>query len=136
MIPEPLKWAGALAALVILVVVVTPMAVEAMFETVSLSDEGGLFGGGDDEADDLEPAEDEDGDAEDVEEDTEGEAGEEPEDDAEPEDVPDSYVVESGDTLYDIAQQVYGDGERWPEIAEANELEDDTLRVGEELDIP
>lgn len=48
-----------------------------------------------------------------------------------------TYTVESGDTLIDIAEEVYGDGEQWPAIAEANGLDEgNPLVVGQELEIP
>lgn len=48
-----------------------------------------------------------------------------------------TYTVEDGDTLYNIAQKMYGDGQKFPVIAEANDLSRDTpLRVGNELVIP
>jgi LysM repeat protein len=50
-----------------------------------------------------------------------------------------TYVVQPGDTLSKIAQQVYGDFRRWPLIFEANrdKLTDPSLiRVGMELQIP
>jgi nucleoid-associated protein YgaU len=49
------------------------------------------------------------------------------------------YVVKAGDTLSKIAQEVYGDGNRWREIFEANkeQIENPSLiRAGWELDIP
>jgi nucleoid-associated protein YgaU len=33
-----------------------------------------------------------------------------------------SYQVQSGDTLFDVAQRVYGDGSRWMSIARANNV--------------
>lgn len=33
-----------------------------------------------------------------------------------------TYIVQSGDSLWSIAQEVYGDGDRWIEIAENNNL--------------
>jgi nucleoid-associated protein YgaU len=48
-----------------------------------------------------------------------------------------TYTVQEGDTLYIIAQRMYGDGQKFPLIAEANDLSRDTpLRVGNELVIP
>ncbi|MBM3135866.1 MAG: LysM peptidoglycan-binding domain-containing protein [Chloroflexi bacterium] len=50
-----------------------------------------------------------------------------------------TYVVQSGDTLSDIAQAMYGDAGRWPEIFEANKdkLSDPNLiHPGQELRIP
>lgn len=48
-----------------------------------------------------------------------------------------TYVVQDGDTLYVIAENMYGDGQKFRLIAEANDLTKDTpLRVGDELVIP
>lgn len=49
------------------------------------------------------------------------------------------YLVKAGDTLSKIAEQVYGDGNRWREILEANkdQIKDPKLiRPGWELQIP
>ncbi len=49
------------------------------------------------------------------------------------------YVVESGDTLWAIAQATYGDGNRYPDIFEANKpmLDDpDKIYPGQVLRIP
>lgn len=50
-----------------------------------------------------------------------------------------TYTVKSGDTLWKIAQQMYGDGSKYPVIFEANTpmLEDpDRIYPGQELVIP
>jgi GH25 family lysozyme M1 (1,4-beta-N-acetylmuramidase) len=47
------------------------------------------------------------------------------------------YTVRSGDTLWRIAQLVCGDGKKYPEIAEENNiLNPDLIYVGQVLDIP
>jgi nucleoid-associated protein YgaU len=47
------------------------------------------------------------------------------------------YVVQSGDSLAAIAQEVYGDPTLWREIARANNLQEPyALTVGDTLDIP
>lgn len=49
------------------------------------------------------------------------------------------YVVKSGDTLSKIAKELYGDGNRWREIFEANkdQIENpNQIRPGWELLIP
>lgn len=49
------------------------------------------------------------------------------------------YTVKSGDTLWDLAEENYGNGERWPKIAQANcrTIEDpDLIRVGQNLRVP
>ena len=48
-----------------------------------------------------------------------------------------TYTVESGDTLFGIAEKVYGDARKADLITDANNLSSDTpLRVGQELIIP
>jgi len=48
-----------------------------------------------------------------------------------------SYVVTSGDTIWDIAVTVYGDGYRYKEIIAANNLENpNTIFAGNVLTIP
>jgi nucleoid-associated protein YgaU len=50
-----------------------------------------------------------------------------------------TYVVQSGDTLSGIAQAMYGDAGRWPDIFEANrdKIKDPNLiHPGQELRIP
>jgi nucleoid-associated protein YgaU len=47
------------------------------------------------------------------------------------------YVIQSGDSLASIAQEVYGDPTLWREIAQANDLSEPyALDVGDTLDIP
>jgi nucleoid-associated protein YgaU len=47
------------------------------------------------------------------------------------------YTVRSGDSLYSIATEFYGDGTKWRVIADENGLDDDNrLTVGQELRIP
>jgi nucleoid-associated protein YgaU len=63
------------------------------------------------------------------------EEAEEPADEAEPETR--TYLVQPGDTLRGIANEVYGDPDEWETIAEANGLTRETvLTVGQELVIP
>jgi nucleoid-associated protein YgaU len=71
----------------------------------------------------------------------EADAAEEPEENAdeepEPEPETQTYVVQPGDTLRGIAEEVYGDPAQWEAIAEANGLTRETvLTVGQELVIP
>jgi nucleoid-associated protein YgaU len=49
----------------------------------------------------------------------------------------DTYQVQSDDTLYTIAERVYGDGNQWTRIAQANNLDgNQPLNVGQDLQIP
>ena len=53
--------------------------------------------------------------------------------------TPSTYTVQSGDTLWKIAEQVYGDGSEYQKIFEANQelLESpDRIAPGQELTIP
>jgi nucleoid-associated protein YgaU len=48
-----------------------------------------------------------------------------------------TYQVQTDDTLYTIAERVYGDGLQWTRIAEANNLDGERpLNVGQDLQIP
>jgi nucleoid-associated protein YgaU len=48
-----------------------------------------------------------------------------------------TYQVQSDDTLYTIAERVYGDGNQWTRIAAANNLDGSRpLDVGQDLTIP
>ncbi len=48
-----------------------------------------------------------------------------------------TYTVQAGDTLWSIAQRLYGDGKRWKDIAQANGITDARkLTVGTVLKIP
>lgn len=146
MIPQPIKWVGAVLVLGIFVYVAVPMALESFTGSVSVTDSGGLFSSGEDEGDELlgdgvgddgQPdevdASDEvsDGGPDEVADDAAGDDAADADDD-----IPESYVVESGDTLFSIAEALYGDGNRWPEIAEANDIDQTGIRVGQELVIP
>lgn len=51
--------------------------------------------------------------------------------------TPTSHVVASGDTLWDLAKQFYGDGTLWKKISEANGTPTPRhLTIGKELQIP
>ena len=47
-----------------------------------------------------------------------------------------TYTVAAGDSLSGIARRFYGDGGRWPEIAEANGIEGDLIAPGTPLVLP
>ena len=51
--------------------------------------------------------------------------------------VDQTYTVQPGDTLSKISKQYYGDANKYPKIARANNLEDpDKIKVGQRLVIP
>ncbi|MEQ9233658.1 LysM peptidoglycan-binding domain-containing protein [Coleofasciculus sp. E2-BRE-01] len=48
-----------------------------------------------------------------------------------------THTVKSGDTLFKIAEQYYGDGNQWNKIASANgNLAPESLKVGQKITIP
>ena len=50
---------------------------------------------------------------------------------------PRRHKIRRGDTLWSIAQKVYGDPERWPDIARANPQHDpNRLQIGAVLRLP
>jgi nucleoid-associated protein YgaU len=56
---------------------------------------------------------------------------------SEPADDSSEYVVQSGDSLASIAQEVYGDPTLWRDIAQANDLSEPySLTVGDTLNVP
>jgi LysM repeat protein len=49
---------------------------------------------------------------------------------------PTTHTVEAGDTLFDIAQAYYGDGNQWPKISAANgNIQPQNLQLGQQLQI-
>lgn len=64
-------------------------------------------------------------------------SGEDDETDTASGEIPSSYTVEKGDNAWNISQKVYGKGDYYQKILEANNLENaDALFVGQVLDIP
>lgn len=50
---------------------------------------------------------------------------------------PTTHSVEAGDTLFDIAQAYYGDGNQWSKISAANgNIQPPSLQIGQRLQIP
>ena len=51
--------------------------------------------------------------------------------------LPQSYVVKEGDNLWSIAENIYGSGYNWVDLAKANKLENPSvLYVGTKLTVP
>lgn len=55
---------------------------------------------------------------------------------SEPDNMPQYYTVQSGDTLWKIAQNHYNNGNKYIDIMRANKLKNGNLRVGQMLLIP
>jgi len=48
-----------------------------------------------------------------------------------------SYVVQESDNLWEICVRAYGDGYKWQDVAEANQLvNSDLLEIGQEIKLP
>lgn len=59
------------------------------------------------------------------------------ESDITPENLPGKYTIKDGDTLFLIAEKYYSDGEKFSEIAKANNLTDaNAIEVGQIINIP
>lgn len=56
--------------------------------------------------------------------------------DVKKENLPGKYIVKEGDTLFTIAAKYYGEGGKYSEIMDANELTSESIEVGQELTIP
>lgn len=52
------------------------------------------------------------------------------------ENLPGTYTVKTGDTLYSIAQNYYGNGFLYPTIVEENKLSSENIEVGQKITIP
>lgn len=67
-----------------------------------------------------------------------GDGGEDPQPDPGPSPAPetDTYTVKDGDSLWSIAQNILGDGSRWIEIWELNNLPNTVIYPGQVLRIP
>ena len=45
-------------------------------------------------------------------------------------------VIKSGDTLYKYAKEIFGDGNRYPEIMELNDLKTTVIKIGDTIKLP
>lgn len=52
------------------------------------------------------------------------------------ENLPGTYTVKTGDTLYSIAQNYYGNGFLYPTIVEENKLSNENIEAGQKITIP
>lgn len=136
-VSPPLRWLGALAIMLVVVLIVVPLLLQTIGDTVQLGGEPSEApaseasaaaseaptaeaaandgGGGGDGGQDEDSGDDSSGGAE----------------------LPTTYTVESGDTGSSISDQFYGATDGWARIAEANDIDPSApLRVGAELEIP
>jgi nucleoid-associated protein YgaU len=125
----PLRWLGALAVMLIVVLIAVPMLLQTIGDTVVL---GGDATAAPSQAA-VAPSEVA---SADVAADDGGGGGDQAEDGGDDE-FPVTYEVEAGDTGTKISEQFYDAPDGWPTIAEANDIDPSApLRVGLELTIP
>ncbi len=122
---SPLRWLGALAVMFVVVLIVVPLLLRTVSDTVVLggepSEETSAPAVAPSEVATAEPG---------PAESTEASSGTDAE-------FPVSYTVEAGDTGTKISEQFYDSPDGWSTIAEANNIDPSApLRVGVELEIP
>ena len=131
-VSPPLRWLGALAIMLVVVLIVVPLLLQTVGDTIQLGGEASEAPAASEdpsapsEAPTAEPAAN-----------TEDGGGDEGDGGGGDDDLPTTYAVQSGDTGSSIAEQFYGSTDGWAEIAEANGIDpSEPLRVGVELEIP
>lgn len=134
---SPLRWLGAIAVMLIVVLIAGSLLINTLGNTVSLSSGASEEAAADFESPSAEasaPADD----GADNGEDGGGDGGDGGGEGGGAEgDFPQEYEVAKGDTGAEISEQFYGNKDGWPAIAEANDIDPGApLRVGEKLEIP
>lgn len=129
----PLRWLGALAVMLVVVLIAVPMLLQTIGDTVVLGDEATAApsegAAVPSEVASADVAADDGGGGDQV----EGDGGDSGGDD----EFPATYEVVAGDTGTKISEQFYDTSDGWPTIAEANDIDPSApLRVGLELTIP
>lgn len=129
-VSPPLRWLGALALMLVVVLIVVPLLLQTVGDTIQLGGEPSEEPASEattapSEAPTAEAAADGGG----GDSGSSGGGG-----DGE---LPTTYTVQSGDTGSSISDQFYGSTDGWAQIAEANDIDPSApLRVGVELEIP
>lgn len=129
-VSPPLRWLGALALMLVVVLIVVPLLLQTVGDTIQLGGEPSEEAASEaatapSEAPTAEAAADGGG----GDSGSSGGGG-----DGE---LPTTYTVQSGDTGSSISDQFYGSTDGWAQIAEANDIDPSApLRVGVELEIP
>jgi nucleoid-associated protein YgaU len=128
----PLRWLGALAVMVVVVLIAVPMLLQTIGDTVLLGEDATAAPSeatvAPSEVASADTAADQGGDG--------GGGGDQTEDGGDDE-FPVTYDVVAGDTGTKISEQFYDTSDGWPAIAEANDIDPSApLRVGLELTIP
>ena len=120
----PLRWLGALAVMLVVVLIAVPMLLQTIGDTVVFGEDATAAPSETAAA----PSEVASGDAAADEGGGGGDGGDE---------FPVTYEVVAGDTGTKISEQFYDTSDGWPAIAEANDIDPSApLRVGLELTIP
>lgn len=131
-VSPPLRWLGALAVMLVVVLIVVPLLLQTIGDTIELGGEPSETPTSDasaapSEAPTAEAAAN-DGGGGGQNDGSPGDAGD---------DLPTTYRVEAGDTGSSISDRFYGTNDGWNRIAEANDIDPSApLRVGVKLEIP
>jgi nucleoid-associated protein YgaU len=126
-VSPPLRWLGALAIMLVVVLIVVPLLLQTVGDTIQLGGEPSEATASEET---VEPSEASTAVAA-ANEDNGGNGG------GGGDDLPTTYTVQQGDTGSSISEQFYGSTDGWAQIAEANDVDpSEPLRVGVELEIP
>lgn len=127
----PLRWLGALAVMVVVVLIAVPLLLQTISDTVVFGEEATAA------PSDVAVAPSEVASADPAAGDGGGSGGDATEDGGGDDEFPVTYEVVAGDTGTKISEQFYDTADGWSAIAEANDIDPAApLRVGLELTIP
>ena len=135
-VSSPLRWLGALAIMLVVVLIVVPLLLQTVGDTIQLGGEPSETAASEastasSEAPTVAAAANDGGGG------GGGQGGGSGGDGSGSDDLPTTYTVQSGDTGSSISDQFYGTTDDWNQIAEANDIDPSApLRVGVELEIP
>jgi len=129
----PLRWLGALAVMLVVVLIAVPLLLQTIGDTVVFGDDATAAPSeaavAPSEVASADVAADDGGGGGDQAEDGDGGGGDD--------EFPVTYEVVAGDTGTKISEQFYDSSDGWSRIAEANDIDPSApLRVGLELTIP
>ncbi len=129
-VSPPLRWLGALALMLVVVLIVVPLLLQTVGDTIQL--------GGEPSEEPASEATTAPSEAPTAEAAADGGGGDSGSSDGGGDgELPTTYTVQSGDTGSSISDQFYGSTDGWAQIAEANDIDPSApLRVGVELEIP
>lgn len=144
----PLRWLGALAIMLVVLLIVVPMLLQTAGDLVVIGDETSEpaadvtdlpseIATGQVAANEGGDGQDDSGGGQDDSSGGQDEGGGDAQGGGDGDEFPTTYTVAAGDTGSAISEQFYGEPNGWSAIAEANDIDPSApLRVGVELTIP